>query len=408
MRDMHLKTQPETSRTRTSWRKNLFLLLATLAIAFGTAEGVVRLLFKDRVVLFPRWHSRAVYGDYTLRRLRPNSEFWHRSVDGRWKFVTNAQGFRNTSDFSYEKVPGRLRVLSIGDSHTQGFEVRQEFTYSSVLERWLKSHGTDVEVINAGVSGFGTAEGIVFLEQEGVRYQPDVVIYGMFDNDYEDNSRSGLFELVHDTLVTSKKGYAPAVGILDVINDIALVRWLSDHSYLYSIAFNTVWDRYKALSVAQARRTTTAEYAVAQTAPEERQTSPMAALLKRLGAFCRSRGILLIIMDIPAGGESGVGEFRTSILPSVRSAAEQAADVMLFSDEVLGPFRGTAELHVPHGQHHISEFSHTLLGVHAGHAILNAQRSCNGPASRLALCGAGRSYQAGIALTENRQRIESK
>lgn len=100
IRDMHLKNRPEAPRTRASWGKNLFLLLATLAIALGTAEGIVRLLFKDRVVLFPRWHSRAVYGDYTLPHLRPNSEFWHRSVDGRWKFVTNAQGFRNTTDFT--------------------------------------------------------------------------------------------------------------------------------------------------------------------------------------------------------------------------------------------------------------------------------------------------------------------
>ena len=97
------------------------------------------MVLKEKIVLFPRYHSDANYGEFTLRRLRPNTTFWHTSIDGNWKFVTNAQGFRDERDFSYAKPPGRLRVLTLGDSHTEGFEVRQTQTYSAVMERFLRA-----------------------------------------------------------------------------------------------------------------------------------------------------------------------------------------------------------------------------------------------------------------------------
>jgi hypothetical protein len=42
----------------------------------------------------------------------------------------------------------------------------------------------------------------------------------------------------------------------------------------------------------------------------------------------------------------------------------------LGSRDVLGRFEGAAELHVPHGQRHISEMTHALVGVALGERIL--------------------------------------
>jgi lysophospholipase L1-like esterase len=102
------------------------------------------------------------------------------TIDGSWKCVTNSRGFRNTREFDYGKPANTLRVLSVGDSHTQGYEVRQEFTFSAVLERFLSHRGKKAEVINTGVSGFSNAEELVFLENEGIKYNPDVVVLGFF------------------------------------------------------------------------------------------------------------------------------------------------------------------------------------------------------------------------------------
>ena len=114
---------------------NLLLVLATLAITGAIGEALVRLLFKQQTVLFPRYHTDYKYGDYTLRGIRPASDFWHTSTDGSWQFVTNKRGLRDKRDFGYDKPPGVLRVLALGDSHTQGYEVRQEATFSAVLQR---------------------------------------------------------------------------------------------------------------------------------------------------------------------------------------------------------------------------------------------------------------------------------
>ncbi len=89
------------------------------------AEFVVRIMYKDDIVMFPRYAMAAHYDDYTIHRLRPNSEFYYHSIDSSRLFHINAQGFRNDRDFAYTKPPGTLRVAIIGDSHTQGYEVHQ-------------------------------------------------------------------------------------------------------------------------------------------------------------------------------------------------------------------------------------------------------------------------------------------
>lgn len=155
--------------------------------------------------MFPRYHTDYRYGPYTIKGIRPNAEFWHTSVDGSWKYVTNGRGFRNTSDFEYDKPDGAIRIISLGDSHTQGYEVRQEFTFSAVLERYLGEHQKRAEVINAGVSGFSNAEELVFLENEGVKYQPEVVVVGFSTNDFEDNLKAGLFGLNGDRSLTESQ-----------------------------------------------------------------------------------------------------------------------------------------------------------------------------------------------------------
>jgi hypothetical protein len=383
--------QPQRSRLK-GLLTNLLLMLAVFLLTGTAAELTVRWTVGSRMVLFPRYHSKVVYGEYTLRRLRPNSVFWHTSADGHWRFQTNAQGFRADREFPYAKTPGRLRVLALGDSHTEGFEVRQEFTFSAVIERWLNARGTAAEVINTGVSGFGTAEELAFLENEGVKYHPDVVVLGFFANDFDDNVRSGLFALKGDSLIAQSKAYAPATGLLGVVNAIPPMRWLSEHSYLYSLAFNTVWNLFKRASIEHARNNEVNEneFAVPIQGPTEGEMSLMAALVSRMSEFCRTRGILFVVIDIPVHVNHGVGAFDTSIPPSLLDGFRHSADVLLSSEDALGSYRGIAEIHVEHGDNHISEFSHMMFGARAAQAILDKASLCKDSTARLQLCASVR------------------
>ena len=90
--------------------------------------------------------------------------------------------------------------------------MRQDYTFSSVIEKYLDRQEINAEVINAGVSGFSTAEALLFLENEGVKYSPDYVVLGFYANDYQDNIKAGFFKLdEEDNLVIQKNKHIPGV-----------------------------------------------------------------------------------------------------------------------------------------------------------------------------------------------------
>lgn len=356
--------------TNSSWIKrfstNCLVALVALGIMCAIGEGVVRLMFKDRNVLFPRYHTDYHYGKYTIRGIRPNSQFWHTSVDGSWKFVTNSKGFRNTREFGYAKPAGTVRILSLGDSHTQGYEVRQDFTFSAVAERYLSHRNAKAEVINAGVSGYSTAEALAFLESEGYKYQPDVVVLGFYANDLEDNLKAGLFGLDAQARLTELKyEHIPGVRIQNAIYSVAPVRWLSENSYFYSLLFNSVWEHFKAKLAKSAQA---AEYAVPTSGPSEKEVALGAALIERMQRFCAGRGIRFIVVDIPQ--HAGPQSVASSLPPELASRLKAAGIEYVSSDSLLADFDGGPEMHVPHGHQHISEFTHTLIGVEVGRRLL--------------------------------------
>lgn len=92
----------------------MVILAITIFLCLSVCEIVMRIFYKDKIVLFPRYHTDAQYGQYQIRKMRPNSKFKHTSRDGSWKFTTNKQGFRSNYDFSYEKKPNTLRIIVLG------------------------------------------------------------------------------------------------------------------------------------------------------------------------------------------------------------------------------------------------------------------------------------------------------
>lgn len=88
----------------------------------------------------------------------------------------NSKGFRGR-EFADEKPKGRIRIIAVGDSVTFGAEM----SYPALLEECL---GSSYEVINAGVPGYSSFQGLKLLEKYLPAYQPDVLIvmYGWNDH----------------------------------------------------------------------------------------------------------------------------------------------------------------------------------------------------------------------------------
>ena len=347
---------------------NLGILVLSLITVFIIGEFIVRLLYKDKTVLFPRYHTDAQYGQFTLRKIRPNSMFWHTSPDGSWKFTINNQGFRNDRDFEYEKPEGIIRVISLGDSHTQGLEVRQDYTFSAIMEKYLKAQGPNAEVINAGICGFSTAEELLFLENEGIKYKPNFVVLGFFANDFQDNINTNLFKLDENgDLLLQKKQYIPGIKVQNIIYKLPFVKWLSENSYFYSLLFNNTWEYFKT-KLAKKSSAKVVEYAIpTQDKFSDYQTDLTSALIQRMYKFCYKNNIKLIIIDIPTIAEKK--QIKTSFSDSLYRNITNYSDGCIFSDSLLAEYIGVAEIHKPHGHLHISEFTHTLLGVAAAKKI---------------------------------------
>jgi 3-oxoacyl-[acyl-carrier protein] reductase len=100
---------------------------------------------------------------------------------------TSTSGLRDP-----ERGPRRLgvfRILSLGDSYAFGYGVEAAETYAAVLERELGP--VRFEVINAGVSGYGTITETRLLERLVPRLAPDLALVAFFTgNDLINNLRA--------------------------------------------------------------------------------------------------------------------------------------------------------------------------------------------------------------------------
>jgi len=101
---------------------------------------------------------------------------------------TNSLGLRS-AEVVQPKPAGAFRILALGDSVTFGWGLRGEDAYPSQLTSLLATlrPNQDFEVVNAGVSGYGTWQQALWLEETGLALQPDVVIVQAHLNDPSDN-----------------------------------------------------------------------------------------------------------------------------------------------------------------------------------------------------------------------------
>lgn len=96
----------------------------------------------------------------------------------------------NTNEYGLRGGPigekgERFRILAVGDSTTFGDWVDDDETWSSQLQAVLEQDGKAVEVINAGVSGYSSFQGLRYLEEFGLALDPDMVIATFGHNDYK-------------------------------------------------------------------------------------------------------------------------------------------------------------------------------------------------------------------------------
>ena len=173
---------------RTPLSKFLLLLLGTALILLGL-EATARVLVRLGVVDYWRpmktvWIQGA--DDWRLNHITADDE---REPDPElfWKPVArspyNPQRFKGPL-MAVPKPREVFRILCYGDSNTDGPD---QGSWPEVLQEVLNQHwtlaGRRYEVVNAGVVGYSSHQGLLRFQQEGKTYQPDLVIVSFGWND---------------------------------------------------------------------------------------------------------------------------------------------------------------------------------------------------------------------------------
>lgn len=98
----------------------------------------------------------------------------------------NQFGLRGPDDIRLEKTPGRKRILVLGDSYVWGVGANQDDLFTNP-----KVHGTNDELINCGVPGYGTDQEYLFYLSTCQQFDVDqVVLVFTPDNDVANNLAS--------------------------------------------------------------------------------------------------------------------------------------------------------------------------------------------------------------------------
>ncbi|MDD5543631.1 MAG: SGNH/GDSL hydrolase family protein [Acidobacteriia bacterium] len=124
--------------------------------------------------------------------LRPGVEGWYHR-EGNTYVRINKEGLRDR-EHSLVKPPDTVRIAVLGDSYAEAMQVPLEDTFWAVMEKELQQCGTfagkQVEVINFGVGGYGTAQELITLRHRAWDYSPDIILLAVTtSNDVSDNSR---------------------------------------------------------------------------------------------------------------------------------------------------------------------------------------------------------------------------
>lgn len=166
--------------------KSLALIAASCLAGLLLMEGALRVI---------NWSRPPPYRyDFNIGTThRPDVAGWVEEEDIVW-FASNSHGVRGP-ETPIAKPPLVYRIIVLGDSFAEGNQVAYHERLSEVMERRLSQTcplpGRRIEVINFGVSGFGTAREIQMFRHKAAAYGPDLVfLLFFFGNDLYNNVRA--------------------------------------------------------------------------------------------------------------------------------------------------------------------------------------------------------------------------
>jgi hypothetical protein len=219
-----------------------------------------------------------------------------------------------------------------------------------------------VEVINLSVSGYSTAEQVIALQQEGVKYSPDLIVSTWHHTDLDENRWSNLFSIENGQLKRKADSYLPGVRERAILESIPLYSFLSEQSQGYSFV------REKAAliikSIMRNKKSTTVD------SPPNAEKSDLAvALYTKLANVARQSNAPLVVLNIPKKTSSQIYE---NTMPSgIRENFFVAEPIRLFKEN------RASLLYWEHSQGHFTPLGNDLVAQTLALKIMDMTQSKN-------------------------------
>ena len=131
--------------------------------------------------------------------LKPNEEQRWKTAEFFEHSKINSFGLRDREILEsslYDK-----RIIIIGNSMTFGHGVNNEQAFPNQLEQIFKEDDRNIDIINAGIKGYGTDQAYKFFINRLRSLNPDLVIFSIYTNDLYDNISLPLYTIEHDNLI---------------------------------------------------------------------------------------------------------------------------------------------------------------------------------------------------------------
>jgi hypothetical protein len=288
---------------------------------------------------------------------RPGQEGWFETAQFRTYVRVNPQGLRD-DEHTYARSDGRSRILVLGDSFAWGYGVDEAERFSERLETAL-----NVEVINAGVSGYSTDQELLWDRDEGVKYDVDLVLLVLTGNDIGDVHQSLVSNIYYKPRYVLEDGRLTLEGY-PVPQTSRLGRFVyrfCQHSSLAYLSVQRFFD-LRAMLAAGLERSAHASTAVSDGEPAEQPFALTIALLNDMRASVRAQGARFLIVATDHWWNNPSPATYSDLVTALTSQAFPVLDV-----EAMPGFDRESML-IP-GDGHWNEAGHAFVAEQVADAI---------------------------------------
>lgn len=199
------------------WRslRRPVLGLFCAAAVFAAAEGGARVFVREA-------GQASIPSDVVASHVAKGAMRYDADLGWTWSRVPepslgiNSDGFRY-AELPREKPAGTLRGFTLGDSQTFGAGLDTPDSYTAVAERRLRDAGWPIELVDAGVAGYGSLQALRLLEGKLVDWDPDFVVIDCRTFDSAEETRlarhRGALEPLRRLLFSSRVYYLLRVAL---------------------------------------------------------------------------------------------------------------------------------------------------------------------------------------------------